>query len=262
MVLWPAWCSWPPSASQAPVSTDPSHSPASGGNFNNMQAAATGMAPTPAPPPMAACRAPQHPPLRCLAQVRAHTGGCPAFKVLPGMLPLWQSCRQPCVLCGPVCCTGSSCPLDFRAPFGTCAPTADTVSCCPCRRNDSAASHATDAHGLRHACPTRLRADGAAAGTSGQGVHLHCTPSRASSSSSLWHSSLPGTSSVRDAQHTRGALPRGAPFQHGLASRASREHLRHAPHTSTAQLCQHRAFSHTGSQGHGHPTSRKQPSTR
>ena len=68
MVLWPAWCSWPLSASQALVSTDPSHSPACGGNFNNIRAAAMGMAPTPAPQPMV-CRALQHPLLRSLAQV-------------------------------------------------------------------------------------------------------------------------------------------------------------------------------------------------
>ena len=97
-MLWPAWCSWPLSAFQALVSTDPSHSPACGGNFNNIQVEAMGMAPTPAPQPMV-CRAPQHRPLHCLAQVRACWRlSCP--RNLNRVLVPWQSCQQPCVLCG------------------------------------------------------------------------------------------------------------------------------------------------------------------
>ena len=96
-MLWPAWCSWPLSAFQAQVSTDPSLFLACGGNSNKRPAAAMamGLAPTPAPQPMV-CRALQHPLLRCSAQVRP----CWRLSHLYVLHRLLQSCRHPCVMRG------------------------------------------------------------------------------------------------------------------------------------------------------------------
>ena len=136
----------------------------------------------------------------------------------------------------------------------------DTVGlCCTCRRDDPAASYVTDSNGLWHACSSRLRADSAAAGTSSPGVHPGCTLNNASSPSSLWHSPLPGTSSVRD---TSDGLSCGDAFHHGLTRFASCHGLRHASHTGAAQLQQHLASSRTGSEEHGYTTGCQQPSTR
>ena len=194
------------------------------------------------------------------------TGESLLAAVLPAQLVL--SVATLAFLQAPLCavrpsCTGNGCLLTLVL-FDICVsprvgPFDIVVLCCHCRRNDPAASHDTDPNGLRHACPSRLRADSSAACTSGQGVHPGCTLNNASSPSSLWHSPLPCASSVR---HTSNGLSCGEAFQHGLTPRASRHRLLHAPHAGAAQLRQHLAVSRTDSQGHGHATSHKQSSTR